>query len=79
MTNASRRPARLAPSCLPIRRDMGVILLEALAALACLVFIVWWTMFSGRRGGERGGEADAPVDATTREPPPPDEGGSAGR
>lgn len=26
---------------------------EALAALALLVFIVWWTMFSGRRGGER--------------------------
>lgn len=58
---------------------MGVILLEALAALACLVFIVWWTMFSGRRGGERGGEADAPVDATTREAPPQDEDGSAGR
>lgn len=58
---------------------MGVILLEALAALACLVFIVWWTMFSGRRGGERGGEADAPGDATTREAPPQDEGGAAGR
>lgn len=33
--------------------DMGMILLEALAALALLLFIVWWTMFSGRRGGER--------------------------
>ncbi|HKX93619.1 MAG TPA: hypothetical protein VJM48_02865 [Methylibium sp.] len=32
---------------------MGLILLEALGALALLVFIVWWTMFSGRRGGER--------------------------
>ena len=32
---------------------MWVIVLEALAALALLVFIVWWTMFSGRRGGER--------------------------
>ena len=32
---------------------MGVILLEALGALALLVFIVWWTMFSGRKGGER--------------------------
>jgi len=31
---------------------MGLILLEALAALAVLVLIVWWTMFSGRRGGE---------------------------
>lgn len=32
---------------------MWVILLEALAALALLLFIVWWTMFSGRRKGER--------------------------
>ena len=31
---------------------MLVILLEALLALAVLVFIVWWTMFSGRKGGE---------------------------
>ena len=27
---------------------MLLILLEALLALAVLVFIVWWTMFSGR-------------------------------
>jgi len=33
--------------------DMGVIVLEALAALGLLIFIVWWTMFSGRRRGER--------------------------
>jgi hypothetical protein len=33
---------------------MWVILLEALGALLILIFIVWWTMFSGRRGGERG-------------------------
>ncbi len=32
---------------------MWVIVLEALAALALLVFIVWWTMFSGRKKGER--------------------------
>jgi hypothetical protein len=32
---------------------MWVILLEALAALALLLFIVWWTMFSGRQRGER--------------------------
>jgi F0F1-type ATP synthase membrane subunit c/vacuolar-type H+-ATPase subunit K len=36
-----------------VRTDMGVILLEALGALALLIFIVWWTMFSGRKGGER--------------------------
>ena len=32
---------------------MWVILLEALGALALLIFIVWWTMFSGRKKGER--------------------------
>ncbi|MFY7863705.1 hypothetical protein [Roseateles sp.] len=32
---------------------MGLLLLEALAALALFVFIIWWTMFSGRKGGER--------------------------
>jgi hypothetical protein len=31
---------------------MTLILLEALGALVLLVFIVWWTMFSGRRKGE---------------------------
>ena len=31
---------------------MILLLLEALAALLILVFIVWWTMFSGRKGGE---------------------------
>jgi len=28
---------------------MWLLVLEALGALALLVFIVWWTMFSGRR------------------------------
>jgi len=28
------------------------LLLEALGALVLLVFIVWWTMFSGRKKGE---------------------------
>jgi len=31
---------------------MVLILLEALLALVVLVAIVWWTMFSGRKGGE---------------------------
>ena len=31
---------------------MGLILLEPLLALVVLVAIVWWTMFSGRKGGE---------------------------
>ena len=32
---------------------MWVILLEALGALLVLAAIVWWTMFAGRRKGER--------------------------
>ncbi|WP_259372452.1 hypothetical protein [Ideonella azotifigens] len=32
---------------------MGWLVLEALGAGAVLVFVIWWTMFSGRRGGER--------------------------
>jgi hypothetical protein len=35
---------------------MWVIVLEAAGALAVLLFIVWWTMFSGRSGGELPGE-----------------------
>lgn len=31
---------------------MALLLLEALGALLILVFIVWWTMFSGRKNGE---------------------------
>jgi cbb3-type cytochrome oxidase subunit 3 len=32
---------------------MWLLILEALAALGLLLFIVWWTMFSGRRKGDR--------------------------
>ena len=32
---------------------MWLLIVEALAALALLIFIVWWTMFAGRRRGER--------------------------
>ena len=42
---------------------MLVLLLEALAALCLLLFIVWWTMFSGRHKGElppQPGQDDAP-------------------
>ncbi|WP_177219013.1 hypothetical protein [Polaromonas sp. OV174] len=31
---------------------MTLLLLEALGALLLMVFIVWWTMFSGRKNGE---------------------------
>ncbi len=39
---------------------MWLLILEALLALGVLVFIVWWTMFSGRRGGERRGDDEPP-------------------
>lgn len=32
---------------------MWLLILEALGALALLVLFVWWTMFSGRKRGER--------------------------
>ena len=31
---------------------MTLLLLEALLAMVLLIFIVWWTMFSGRKKGE---------------------------
>lgn len=40
---------------------MTVFLLEALGALLLLVFIVWWTMFSGRKKGELKGEPAPPA------------------
>ena len=45
---------------------MWILLLEALGALALLAFIVWWTMFSGRRRGEwqpKDGPEDPPPKA----------------
>jgi hypothetical protein len=37
---------------------MLLLLLEALGALLILVFIIWWTMFSGRDKGERRDDND---------------------
>ncbi|WP_397533195.1 hypothetical protein [Roseateles sp.] len=44
---------------------MGLLLLEAFGALLIFVFIIWWTMFSGRKNGERRGH-----DAGTQEQDP---------
>ena len=35
---------------------MWLLILEALAALCIFVFIVWWTMFSGRRREDQDGD-----------------------
>jgi len=45
---------------------MWLLLLEALGALAILLFIVWWTMFSGRPKGERGAPEDRGDDDSRR-------------
>ncbi len=50
---------------------MILFLLEALAALLLLIFIVWWTMFSGRKKGELPDEVqrEQAPEATDRTPP----------
>ena len=37
---------------------MVLLLLEALGAMILLLFIVWWTMFSGRKNGELKDDAE---------------------
>jgi hypothetical protein len=37
---------------------MWLLIVEALIALGMLGFIVWWTMFAGRRKGEPNNAAD---------------------
>jgi hypothetical protein len=49
-----QRPEHNRPS-----HPMWVLILEMLVALALLLFIVWWTMFAGRRRGERRDDEDA--------------------
>lgn len=44
---------------------MFLLLLEALAALVLLIFIVWWTMFSGRKKGELPADAEQDKRADT--------------
>jgi hypothetical protein len=41
---------------------MTLLLLEALGALLIFVFIIWWTMFSGRSKGELRDEEDSAAD-----------------
>lgn len=42
---------------------MTLLLLEALGALLLFVFIVWWTMFAGRKRGEPA-DSDSPASPT---------------
>lgn len=50
---------------------MTLLLLEALGALILFVFIVWWTMFSGRRNGELPEQAPADPGQADRQPAAP--------
>ena len=49
---------------------MTLLLLEALGALILFVFIVWWTMFSGRRQGELPRENDESATEPPQQDPP---------
>jgi hypothetical protein len=40
--------------------DMGWFVFEALVAAGVLLFMVWWTMFSGRRRDEHRGDDEPP-------------------
>jgi hypothetical protein len=59
-------------------RVMTLLLLEALGALLLLVFIVWWTMFSGRRKGELPESVEAEKQASARTSEPPSDGSGPG-
>jgi hypothetical protein len=50
---------------------MALLLLEALGALLIFVFIVWWTMFSGRKNGEPIDDNTATDAETTDNQKPP--------
>lgn len=50
---------------------MTLLLLEALGALVLLVFIVWWTMFSGRKNGELPSSAEDEKIQKDKGPPAP--------
>ena len=51
---------------------MVLLLLEALGALVLLIFIVWWTMFSGRKNGELKGDEQSGISNPTGPTDPAD-------
>lgn len=56
---------------------MGLIVLEAALALVVLIFLIWWTMFSGRRGGELRDDAPDEAEGEVSSPDqPPERGGT---
>jgi len=55
---------------------MWLIVLEAMAALGVLLFLVWWTMFSGRRRGEPLMDDESPAQERLPSSSPGTEGSS---
>ena len=53
---------------------MIILFLEALGALLIFLFIIWWTMFSGRKNGELPSATPSPQDQSPAqsEPAKPD-------
>jgi hypothetical protein len=51
--HAANTPSQANAAAALYARRMWLLFLEALGALLILVFIIWWTMFSGRDKGER--------------------------
>lgn len=52
-----------------VNLSMTLLLLEALGALLILLFIIWWTMFSGRKKGELPEEVEREKVERRQEPP----------
>jgi hypothetical protein len=52
-----------------VNLSMTLLLLEALGALLILLFIIWWTMFSGRKKGELPEEVEREKAERRQEPP----------
>lgn len=50
----------------PERNLMWILLVEALFALFLLIFIVWWTMFAGKKPGSHTQEPGGDDDTTRR-------------
>jgi hypothetical protein len=55
--HAATNPRIAAVAAMPAQRrrmfNMWVLFLEAFGAMVLLILIVWWTMFHGRKKGER--------------------------
>jgi hypothetical protein len=50
----------------PEKNLMWILLVEALLALFLLVFIVWWTMFAGKKPGPQTPDPSGEDDTTGR-------------